>query len=224
MDYGRAPQGGDLEATVTLTSGARTYRLTLPVRNPSADVPPGTYIQENGAISIDAERFGQQEPAEGSARWDTIDGVGYSGAVVGLFPRLIDAPMPLVPGETAPALTYPLHVFEEGDATITFQALPTHEIHDGHELAIAFEVDGGEPQTVRFSQGNDEHNAVWQRNVLRGAMTGTAQIHLAPGRHTLRVYGVDPSVVLDRIILEFGETAPSYLGPRTTLAEPTHSP
>ncbi|MGH7574462.1 MAG: glycosyl hydrolase 115 family protein [Longimicrobiales bacterium] len=220
VDYGRAPRGETLEASIAITSGDRTYRLNLPVRNPSADLPPGTYIQENGAISIDAERFGQREPApEGPARWDVIDGVGYSGGVVGLFPRLIDGPMPLAPGKTAPVLSYPLHVFEGGDVAITFRALPTHEIHDGHELALAYAVDGGEPQTVRFRQGNDEHDPVWQRNVLRGAMIATAKVRLTRGRHTLTVYGVDPSVVLDRIEMTFGEVAPSYLGPRSTRTE-----
>lgn len=86
-------------------------------------------------------------------------------------------------------------------------------------LTIALAVDGGEPQTVRFSQGNDETDPVWQRNVLRGAVTGRAAVHLTPERHTLTVHGEDPSVVLDGIVLEFGAVAPSCLGPRSTRTE-----
>lgn len=215
--YDRAPVGEDVEATVTLSAGDERVVLTLPVVNPARDLPAGTWVQENGSISIEAAAFDEEViPAPDLVRWGDIGGVGYSGSVMSLFPRLVEAPMPLVPGETAPALTYRLYAFEGGEATITFRALPTHEIHDGHQLIVGFAIDGGEPETVRFEQGNDEHNRAWKRNVLRGTMTGRTRIRLPEGASTLTVYGLDPSVVLDQVIISTEGAAPSYLGPRPT--------
>jgi hypothetical protein len=34
-----------------------------------------------------------------------------------------------------------------------------------------------------------------------------------PGKHTLKVWMVDPGVVVQRIIINCGELKPSYLGP-----------
>jgi len=218
IDHMLAPREESLEGEITISSDLQTYVVKVPVLQPTVAISPGTHIQENGCISIDAEQFDAQNPSQdGSVSWKVIDGVGYSGAVVGLFPRLIDAELPLVPGSNSPSLEYPLHVFEGGEATITFQALPTHEINESHALELAFSVDGSDPRVVRFSQGNSEHNQTWQRNVLRGAMTGSARMHLAEGTRNLRVHGLDPSVVLDRIVITFGQgSAPAYLGPRST--------
>lgn len=38
------------------------------------------------------------------------------------------------------------------------------------------------------------------------------------GRHVLRVYMLDPGVVLDKIVLDAGGARPSYLGPPETRA------
>ena len=42
---------------------------------------------------------------------------------------------------------------------------------------------------------------------------------LAAGAHILRVYQVDASVVLDKIVLDAGGLRPSYLGPPETRAQ-----
>ena len=63
-------------------------------------------------------------------------------------------------------------------------------------------IDGNTPVPVVYAQGNDEHDSTWQRNVLRGMMAGEARLELPPGEHVLKVYGIDSSVVLDRVIVE----------------------
>jgi hypothetical protein len=35
----------------------------------------------------------------------------------------------------------------------------------------------------------------------------------APGAHTLRVFGIDAGVVLDKLVIDCGGLQPSYLGP-----------
>jgi hypothetical protein len=35
----------------------------------------------------------------------------------------------------------------------------------------------------------------------------------APGKHTLKLYMVDPGVVIDKLVLSFGPLKETYLGP-----------
>jgi hypothetical protein len=43
-------------------------------------------------------------------------------------------------------------------------------------------------------------------------LSGTIQVS-TPGYHTLHIWKVDPSIALDRIVIDTGKLKPSYLGP-----------
>lgn len=36
---------------------------------------------------------------------------------------------------------------------------------------------------------------------------------MTPGYHTLKIFKVDPSIAIDRIVIDTGGLLPSYLGP-----------
>lgn len=222
IDFNSMPKGDLIEAQVHIQTSWGSYTITVPTRNPDLELQAGTFIEENSAISIPAERFSQQLRREWQGQeiyWDRLEGTGYTGSVMFLQPWLIKPERLLVPGHNAPELRYRLRVFEGGSGRIIFRALPTHEINEDHELVAAFSI-AGQTQQVQFVQGNHEHSAAWSVNVLRDAMQATAPITLDPGEYELIVYGLDPSVVLDRIVVEFEDgVAPWYTGPRETRIE-----
>ncbi len=84
-------------------------------------------------------------------------------------------------------------------------------------------VDGASPQLVVIQAGTGSEAGVsraWQENVLDNATTAaTQQTFAAAGVHTLRVYMIDPGVVLEKIVVDLGGLRPSYLGPAETLAK-----
>ncbi len=224
VDFGRAPRQDHLTATIVLHGPNSHYRLKLPIENPDVDIMPGTFIRENNVVSIDAEHFQDNVPGAGNITWRIIDGVGYSGVCVGLFPRLVPEEVKLVAGTNAPTITYPLYLSEGGSATVTLQALPTHEITEDHSLVCAISIDDGQPQMLSFKHGNHERDGVWKHNILRNAMTASTTVLIPKGTHTLTIYGIDPSIVLDRISITFGNAAPAYQGPRETrVSTPTQS-
>jgi hypothetical protein len=48
--------------------------------------------------------------------------------------------------------------------------------------------------------------------VLESRMEGKGKMQLPPGNYTLKLWGTDPSVNIDRILIDFGGLKPGYSG------------
>ena len=63
----------------------------------------------------------------------------------------------------------------------------------------------------------NDGGAEWAQGVLDNARVATTKLKVpAPGAHTLRVFGLDPGVVLDKLVIDCGGLRPCYLGPPET--------
>ena len=82
------------------------------------------------------------------------------------------------------------------------EALPTQPLTPAHELVCGVSIDGGSPEIVRFAQSSDERDTTWQQNALRNAMTARSIQRLAPGKHTLVLWGIDPSVSISAVLIQ----------------------
>ena len=60
----------------------------------------------------------------------------------------------------------------------------------------------------------------WERAVEDNARDLVTEHALRPGRHTIRIWAIDPGVVIQRLILDLGGLKPSYLGPPESLRRP----
>ena len=73
------------------------------------------------------------------------------------------------------------------------------------------------PQIVDFNIVN-ETDRRWSRNVMwNSAIDSTTHAVRGAGKHTLKVWMVDPGVVMDKIVVDFGGVKDSYLGPPITI-------
>lgn len=58
------------------------------------------------------------------------------------------------------------------------------------------------------------NETAWRTTLLEQIEKLTTTIEVkAPGYHTLHLYAVDPSIAIDRIVIDTGGLQPSYLGP-----------
>jgi hypothetical protein len=142
-----------------------------------------------------------------------IPDLGRTGGSVAVFPTTapsLDAIDTL--DAKSPRLDYDFYSFHHGPCKILVTALPTQRIHEGRHLRYAVALDGARPAAL-----NLEDAGTWEVNVLRAAAIQSFQTVLAsPGKHTLKIWMMDPGVVLDKIVVDLGGLRPSYLGPPET--------
>ena len=127
-----------------------------------------------------------------------------------------------MPGKDSPCLEYRVYLFEGGDIEMTAITSPTMNFVPTRGLQYAVSFDDAPAQTITlvppgYSAGSFRND--WGENVANNARHSVSKHHLAtPGYHTLKVWMVDPAVVLQKLVISRGNSLkPSYLGPPESL-------
>ncbi|WP_198172949.1 glycosyl hydrolase 115 family protein [Hymenobacter ginkgonis] len=128
-----------------------------------------------------------------------LPGLGLGGQ--GLTRLPYDVPSFAAPDLTqAPYLEYRADL-PAGPHTIAVRCLPTFGLYAGRGLHYAISVNQGPPQVVDVNVPADSKQ--WKENVLRGFSQGqTTHEVSAAGPATIRVYLLDPGVVLNQLQLD----------------------
>jgi len=174
---------------------------------PPADPPDTTSIAleaENPTRSTDRE-----QTATGRATypaWVRIPGLGRSGeGSITLVP-----PWPVAP--TGAFLEYDFTAPRAGPLKVHVDCIPTHPLNGDFKLRYTATIDDGPPQEIDLSAA--EYSKQWAANVVSATATGITTHDLdKPGKHTLTLRPLDPSLIFDKITLDFGDLRPSHLGP-----------
>ena len=97
----------------------------------------------------------------------------------------------------APYVEYELPL-QAGGNRIEVRTLPTLHVYEGRQERFAVSLDGGEATT--FNIHADDFSSVWRKNVLQGYASSSIGLRLdEAGKHTLRIYLMDPGIVLQEI-------------------------
>ena len=98
-----------------------------------------------------------------------------------------------------------IRIEHPGDWKFTVRALPTFSVETGKPQRYAIAVDDEPPQIVALPVTMSETDRRWQEDVLRNAALTTSVHNFAhSGVHTLKIWMVDPGVVLDTIAAQTG--------------------
>jgi hypothetical protein len=151
------------------------------------------------SFSVEAEAYNVMRPSAGAA-WELIPGLGRSGkGAVGIFPVSTPSLAESSLATEAPRMDYDLDLPAAGSYTLQTHLIPTHPLSGG-ALRFAVSIDEGRPQLVEMDvrDGGPE----WAHGVLDSVRVTTAALSVdTPGKHTLHIYGVDPGVVLDKLVI-----------------------
>ncbi len=215
IDWEHAPAG---RASGSVIVAAGTERVTIRVET----VKPADVTRENlvgfaegrGVVSIEPEHFTKLVPA-GANTWERV--ADYGRTLSGMRATgPVDAPS-ATPGKDAPCLEYRVYLTSAGAVEISAITAPTLNFVPDRGVRYAIAFDDDPPTLVTLvPQGYQaqNRNRDWEKSVADNAHYGISGHHIpAPGYHTLKVWMVDPAVVLQKLVLNLGGLKPSYLGP-----------
>jgi len=213
VDWDLVPTGNSINASVNFVTSGGNQRIVMPVFNPAIPRPDGvtrsnavtSFVESHGYVCMEAERFSRQRSVD-EVRWDIVKGLGRSGDSVTIFPPTIVSRTEIeTVRQHSPVLEYDMHVFTAGEASLEIQCLPTQPINAEHGVRLAVSLDDSEPRII---------GPAARGSVLENVRRLSEILHIPkPGHHVLKIWMVDPGVVVDRIVLYTKLPKDSYLGP-----------
>jgi hypothetical protein len=209
----KIPQIPSSEITIATTSAVPAEASPLPpveTNFASAD-----FVEDNHRVVMEAEHASAFVPGK-DANWRKITGLGYNGGAVSVFPTTVAVRVELEKiSAEAPCLQYKMWIRDAGDWQVTVRALPTFSVETGKPQRYAIAVDDEPPKIISLPASISETDRRWQENVLRNAALASSVHSIAkPGLHTLKIWMVDPGIVLDAIEMESGGAPePGYTWP-----------
>ncbi len=209
VDWRKAPKGSG-SGTVTLVGdGAGSVSVEVKTFNPAqpTKVSLQGFIEADGYVSIEAAHYTKKMDTA-SAGWDEIADYGRTLSSMTIFP--VTAPTATAPD--APCLQYQMYLFNPGTVQVETILAPTLNFVPGRGLRYAIAFDNQPPQIVDVLARNSQ--ADWETSV-KDSVRKIQSTHtlVASGYHVLKIWMVDPGVVLQKIVVNTGGLKPSYLGP-----------
>ena len=174
------------------------------------------FAEGQGLVSIEAEHYTKKNDS-GPRRWIRIEDFGHT-----LSGMRAEAPVDLPsaePGENAPSLEYRMFLHTPGAVTANLTLAPTLNFVAGRGLRVAVSFDDEAPKFVNIlpaTYNAQNGNRDWEESVRNNSRTVTsAHTVTGAGYHTLKIWMVDPAVVLQRIVVHTPESKnpATYLGP-----------
>jgi len=215
IDWNQVPTGA---STGTLKIAGTKNEVTILVNAfHSAEITQSTlrgFVEGEGFVSIEAEHFTKKTDVD-SMRWMNIEDYGHTlSAMRAMAPANAQR---AVPGKNSPSLEYQMYLFTTGKVDVETINSPTLNFMPGRGLHYAISIDSDTPQIVTLvpEHFSAQHgNMDWEKSVADNARTShTSHTITKPGYHVLKIWMVDPGVVLQKLVVNTGGVKPCYLGP-----------
>ncbi|AWK04683.1 glycosyl hydrolase [Flavobacterium crocinum] len=208
IDWKKAPKG-ITKSQFIVVANYQKFIIQLKTNNIKADKVHG-FAENNGYISIEAQNYSKAINSD-SIKWTTIPNLGKTASGVTLKPSHIH---PIEISQQSPRLEYNVHFFSKGKMKVNAYFSPTINFKKGDGLKYGIAFDNEKPQIMNLNA--DASEKAWTESVANNIkiITSTHNIEKA-GNHVLKIYGIDPALVLQKIVIETeeGKVLESYLGP-----------
>ena len=184
---------------------------------PGEEAEEKRFVETDGYISIEACHFARRQGA-GEIRWEVIPGLGRTASAVSVFPASA-----YPKDDERVYIEYDLLSVSPsgGEIDVQLWLAPTLNFNANKGLRYALSIDGGKEEIVNFNGHYDGSLGKWQgERIIRSA----TKMRIGPaGEHTLRIRALEPGIVIEKILLDFGGLKPSYLGAPESPYVDTHS-
>ena len=153
----------------------------------------------DGYASFEAEHYTVK--TDGSrARWITIPNLGRTLSAITLWP-------PKAKTDDA-CVEYVFDSPCEGKAVLNLRWSTVLNWNDYAGMRCAFSIDGGAEQVININKDYRGELGKWQ---LDHVIDTASEITVGKGRHTLRLRFLDPGLLLQKILIDWGGAKPCFL-------------
>lgn len=211
IDWNKAPKGNPV-GEIEISGAGKNYTIEVPIRN---DLPKASgFIENNGVVSIEAVHFSNKYDA-GDVGWLVIPNLGRTHSSITAHPMNIERQ---IIDESAARVEYEFTVFKDGDLKIETYVSPTQNYQKKEGLKFAIAIDDEKPQIININENEikpDYRYAKWWMDSVADHIKTRASEHpnIKAGTHTLKVWIMDPGVVIQKFVIDAGGLKSSYLGP-----------
>ncbi|MES2332521.1 MAG: glycosyl hydrolase 115 family protein [Bacteroidota bacterium] len=213
VDWSKFGQNGKGNGNIIFTSGGKQMMLKIQATkiNQSALSGYNGFIENNGFVSMNATHFSRQTNKP-SIQWKLVDGLGYTGSALQALPLSLKSKSPSDPDSIKrnnAFVEYEFYTFSSTTPSVRVFTLPTHPVNNNMSVRYAVSIDNGPVKIINTrTLGRSEE---WKQNVLRNrAERKIDMLHLNAGKHTLKIYCIDPGVIVDEIRIDLGGLKKAY--------------
>lgn len=206
-DVSYVPAEAILPSDVRIQPAPKTSISIIPV-----NFKGNIFYEKDGYISIAADHYTKAVNSHGIT-WKVLPDHGRTGSAVTPFPVTSAGQEP---SAGSPHLQYEIYTYSEGEFKLNTWFSPTLNFHATETgLQFAVSVDNEKPQITSLNK--EDNTDVWNKWVANNIIIKTTSHKIPePGKHTVKYWMVNPGVVLQKLVIDFGGLKPSYLGPPET--------
>jgi hypothetical protein len=152
----------------------------------------------------------------GGAQWEKLPDYGRVSTAMEVFPVTADT---IQPPNPAPRLEYPVYFARPGIYDLDVYTSPTLDVIPTRALALAASTDDQPAQVVNvFTPATFKSEDFLGRAFGDNTRNQARVMHFrqtvgAPGKHTLKIIMVDPTLVVMKVVIHDAPLPASYFGP-----------
>lgn len=217
IDWDKAPDGA-FSGTIDLELNGNQISIAVPCQNWNKAVPTNFrgYIESDGVITIEP-LLGLRAINGTTQFWSPIKDYGRTSDGIEVSPVLSQS---VLPGATSARAEYELFTTTKGGATVHVVLSPTLAYQPNQKYRIGVSFNDETPQI--FEVPAQYVTPDWEESVRNNCRTVISKHKLLDnGKHALKIWAIDPGMIVQRIIIDLGGLRKSYLGPETTFIDRT---
>ncbi|KAJ8073009.1 hypothetical protein PM082_019877 [Marasmius tenuissimus] len=190
--------------------------LTLTVNNTQNSLPSTFkgFVEGGGVISMEAAHTARNTSVDGLS-WRNLPGIGRTLSGITPWPRG-GADANYTAG-TGASVEYDFYNFRATNMTVTAYISPSLNANGrDRPLAFAMQLDSNELKSSYYMPFGDPGSepADWKGFVANSIInTSLNWTDVGAGAHTLKLFMIEPAVIVQKIVIDTGGLKSSYLGP-----------
>ncbi len=209
IDWDLIPNDNEVNGKIIVSNDNTTKTIQVCAVRSDKNLK-NVFIENNGVISIRPIDF-QRKTEKSDIKFQSIEGLGYTNASLQLGSAKYDA------GHEA-FVEYDFCTTDSGEIIIYTYMLPLFAKDKSHSTQYGVQVDNMD--MVLNHNDVKEYSWEWAGNVIRNSAINKTTVFLeTPGKHTLKIYCIDPGMIIQKILIDTGGLKESYLGPKAKMIE-----